>query len=201
MHPSRISTFLFLGFGLASRLVWGQAADQRRHDVELALTYSPQYTNILHGPHFWQQGATLELADNVFMGSSRHGAGWVVNVGRYQGRHITSDGESIDLTMGAVGLRYAFEADGGRVRLFAQQLLGVARGTSNVDAFPNPPNGYRSASNSVVLQTGAGIDIRMSDRFTLRPLQMDWLRTEFNNAESDYQNIYRFSIGVALKLN
>ena len=45
-------------------------------------------------------------------------------------------------------------------------------GTSDVEAFPNPPNGQNSASNTVALQAGAAIVIHINYLFTLRPRQV-----------------------------
>jgi peptidoglycan-associated lipoprotein len=50
------------------------------------------------------------------------------------------------------------------------------------------------------LQVGSGVDLHLSLHIALRPLQADWIRTEFDNASTNVQNNLRLGAGMVFRL-
>jgi hypothetical protein len=79
-----------------------------------------------------------------------------------------------------------------RISPFAQVLFGAARTGSGVFATSNSNTAFASAF-------GAGVDWKVRDRFSIRPLQFDYLLTHFPevaNGNNQTQNNLRVSTGI-----
>jgi outer membrane immunogenic protein len=85
---------------------------------------------------------------------------------------------------------------GHRLQTFAQALFGFAHGSGS--AFPQGNNLVDSA-NSFALDVGGGADYILQNRFALRVLQLDYLRTDLPNGNTDWQNSLRISAGVTIR--
>ena len=79
----------------------------------------------------------------------------------------------------------------GRVHPFAEALFGVAHGNGNLFDTLHSHNAYATA-------LGGGFDFRLSHRFSLRPLELDYLPSRFpeDTFGRQTQNNLRVSTGI-----
>lgn len=190
-----IRTLLLTGtMMLTTSIAWSQTAPANEgHEVDLAVTYSAQYNNVLGGPTFWQPaGGTIELSGNFY-----HGLGGVANVGGYRASNIAPGGVNLTMVTTTFGLRYTWAPRSRNYALFGQGLAGQAYGLDSV--FPQP-SGAVTSFNAFALLVGGGVDYRLNSHFAVRPFQCEWLWTEFPNAKNNLQNNIRFSAGIVFRL-
>jgi opacity protein-like surface antigen len=78
----------------------------------------------------------------------------------------------------------------GRFTPFAQALFGVAHGSGLF---------VPGVQNAFATSIGGGLDVRISNRFSLRPIQVDYLLTRFNEFDDGHaaQMNVRVSSGLA----
>jgi len=79
-----------------------------------------------------------------------------------------------------------------RITPFGQVLFGAARTGSGVFATSNSHTAFATA-------LGAGVDWNVRDRFSIRPVQFDYLLTHFpegTNGNNQTQNNLRVSTGI-----
>ena len=79
-----------------------------------------------------------------------------------------------------------------KIAPFGQVLFGAARTGSGVFATSNSHTSFATA-------LGAGVDWNVRDRFSIRPLQFDYLLTHFpeiTNGNNQTQNNLRVSTGI-----
>jgi hypothetical protein len=53
--------------------------------------------------------------------------------------------------------------------------------------------------DTFALQVGGGVDLRLSPHFAIRPLQADWLRTQFPNGATNVQNDLRLGAEIVFR--
>jgi hypothetical protein len=165
-------------------------------EVDLAVTYAVQHSNLVSTPTFWQQGGGVELSAQAY-----HGFGVAANI---TGTNVSSAANSsVGLTMvtATFGPRYTWNRFVGAARkrslaIFDQGLIGEAHGWNSY--FPSLA-GEQTAYNSFALQVGGGVDIGLSRHLAVRAIQADWLRTEFPNSTTNVQNSFRLAAGLVLR--
>jgi opacity protein-like surface antigen len=81
-----------------------------------------------------------------------------------------------------------------RITPFGQVLFGVAR--TNASAFFTS-----SSQNGFAMTAGGGVDLRLADHWSLRPLQVEYLLTRFQEASvgNQTQNDLRVSTGLVFR--
>jgi hypothetical protein len=84
-----------------------------------------------------------------------------------------------------------------KLQTFAEALFGFAHGSGS--AFPHG-NTLVSSANSFALDVGGALDYSLQKRFSVRLLQVDYLRTSLPNSSTDWQNNLRIGIGITLHL-
>jgi len=188
-----LRSLLLVGAVTITTTLNGQTPNTRTtsHEVDLALTYNALHNNLASGGNFWQQGGGLELSAEFY-----HGLGLAMSIAGARADNI-ANGVSLTTITELFGPRYTWTAPSGRSALFGEGLIGEAHGLDSV--FPSP-QGALSDYNSFALQTGGGVDLRLSKRFAVRPIQADWLRTQFPNARTNIQNNFRVGAGVVVRL-
>jgi outer membrane protein OmpA-like peptidoglycan-associated protein len=72
-------------------------------------------------------------------------------------------------------------------------LIGGARGSGSY--FPSASS-FKTSATSFAWSTGGGIDVRLSDRLSLRAVDAQFLRTGFPNASTNTQNHLQISAGI-----
>jgi len=93
-----------------------------------------------------------------------------------------------------IGKRY------GVFRPYGQVLIGGAHSNAYTNAYSDLKFQVSKApaNDAFSLDLGIGLDIAVSPRFAIRPFEVSWLRTGFNNAFSLNQESFRALAGVVL---
>ena len=146
---------------------------------------------------------------NVFGG----GGGFVYNVTPWIGVKADFNGYTqsnvLKMIGGNVGgnvFTYLFgpqiKRHSGRIQPFGEALFGAAH--SNLYANILTAGGYTSASsssNAFAMEFGGGCDIRVTNHFQIRPVEVDYLYTRFGANTTGYggsQNNFKYSGGINL---
>lgn len=156
--------------------------------------------------------------------------GWEGQVTGYLNRYFGITGDvsghyrSTDFTVPSTGLRasanqslYTFLAGPtitgrfGHHAVFGHALFGAARsdltGGVNIPIIGGFSTGIDRATKFAMV-FGGGFDLGLSPRFAIRPVQVDYLYTKFNNIEaitgglsttSGHQNSFRYSAGIVVR--
>ena len=166
------------------------------HEVDAAVTYTEQYSNLVSTPTFWHSGGSVELSAQL-----SHGFGLAANIAGTQTSNAAGSGIGLSLVTATFGPRYTLYHPLGAERkhslaIFGQGLLGQAFGFNSY--FPTASGGITS-DNSLALQVGGGVDLGLSRRFGVRAVQADWVRTEFPNGTTNVQNTLRLGAGVVFR--
>lgn len=166
-------------------------------EVDLAVTYTVQHSNLVSNPTFWQQGGSAELSTQTY-----RGFGIAANIAGTNVGDAANSGTGLTMVTATFGPRYTWyrPTGAGRKRSFAvfgQGLIGEAHGFNSY--FPTAA-GSLTDYNSFALQVGGGVDIGLSRHFAVRAIQADWLRTQFPNSTTNVQNTFRVAAGIVLRL-
>jgi opacity protein-like surface antigen len=119
---------------------------------------------------------------------------WVSGVADFGGYHVGSYGGvnvNDHMLTYLFGPRFTYRGHR-RISPFGQVLFGGARAGSGVFATSNSHTAFATAF-------GAGVDWNVRDRFSIRPLQFDYLLThlpEVTNGNNQTQNNLRVSTGI-----
>jgi peptidoglycan-associated lipoprotein len=175
----------------------GLRAQTDHHEVDAAVTYTEQYSNLVSTPTFWHSGGSVELSAQL-----RHGFGLAGNVAGTQTNNAAGSRIGLSLVTAAFGPRYTYFKPLGSERtrslaIFGQGLLGQAWGFNSY--FPTASGGITS-DNSLALQVGGGVDLGLSRHFGVRVFQADWVRTQLPNGTTNVQNTLRLGAGLLFRL-
>lgn len=201
MHP-RFGYFLPLvaslvtTAGLSAQAV-PAASTSGHQEVDVAVTYTEQYSNLVSTPTFWQPGGSAEVSAQVY-----RGLGLAANVTGNNVPNAANSGIGLSIVSANFGPRYTYYRPIGAehkrsVAIFGQGLIGQAWGFNSY--FPSMA-GVRTDYISFASQVGGGVDIGLSRHLALRVFQADWLRTEFPNANTNVQNNLRLAAGVVFRI-
>jgi len=88
-----------------------------------------------------------------------------------------------------------------KVTPFVHTLFGASRAKASIPAlsipgFPTIP-GTSVSSTGLAMSFGGGLDVNLSDRFSIRVAQVDWIPTRFNGGWST--DAVRLGFGIVLK--
>jgi hypothetical protein len=175
-----------------------QAAPSNR--VDLAVTYAAAHSvHAGSSSTFWLQGGAVELHAQIFRGLGVTASG--------TGLHVASNNPLVaplDLVTITFGPRYTLFPDR-RVSVFGEALVGEADGFHSLFAYgsgpvASPANGTTTSANSLAVQAGGGIDLRLTLRFAIRVIQADYLRTQLPNGGTNLQNNLRLAAGIDIRI-
>jgi opacity protein-like surface antigen len=76
----------------------------------------------------------------------------------------------------------------GRITPFVQALFGGAR---DIAASPT--------QNVFAMTAGGGVDFKVSEHFSVRPVQAEYFLTQFTNGTNKQQNSFRYSAGIVFR--
>lgn len=187
--------FLMLGAGSLMTVSLGaQAARTDHHEVDLAVTYTAQYSNLVSTPTFWQQGGGVGLSTQT-----THGFGVAANITGTRTRNAANSGVGLDMVTATFGPRYTRYKSSAKhsLAIFGQGLIGEAHGFNSY--FPSA-GGALTDYNSFALQVGGGVDVGLSRHLAVRAIQADWLRTLFPNSSTNVQNSLRVAAGIVIRI-
>jgi hypothetical protein len=182
--------------GLAAQQLY-PARTSDHHEVDAAVTYTQQYSNLVSTPTFWHSGGSAELSAQL-----RHGFGLAANVAGTQTNNAASSGVGLSLITATFGPRYTYYHPLGAQRkrslaVFGQGLLGQAWG---FDSYFPTASGVIRSDNSLALQVGGGVDLGLTRHFGVCVFQADWVRTQLPNGTTDVQNTLRLGAGIVFRL-
>jgi len=165
-------------------------------EVDLAITYTVQHSNLVSNPTFWQQGGSVELSTQTY-----RGFGIAANIAGTNIGDAANSGTGLTMVTATFGPRYTWYRPIGGARkkslaIFGQGLIGEAHGFNSY--FPTPAASLTDY-NSFALQVGGGVDLGLSRHIAVRAIQADWLRTEFPNSTTNIQNTFRAAAGIVLR--
>jgi hypothetical protein len=161
---------------------------------EISFTYSALRTNAPVGGCgcFWNSGGTVELAVPLW----RHFS----SVSEFSGQHAGSipgnSGTSLSLISALAGLRLSRPLNK-KVVPFAQSLIGVVHA---FDSYFPGSLGPTASATSFALATGGGIDVAVSPRWVVRPVQVEYQFMHLPNNAGNEQHDIRLSAGIVLRL-
>jgi hypothetical protein len=169
---------------------------QGHQEVDLAVTYTAQHSNLVSTPTFWQQGGSIELSTQTY-----RGLGIVANVTGTTIDNAADSGVGLSMVTTTFGPRYTWyrrtgAAEKHSIAIFGQGLIGEAHGFNSY--FPSS-TGVQTDYNSFALQVGGGVDLGLSHHFAVRVIQADWLRTQFPNSTTNVQNSLRLGAGIVVR--
>ena len=158
---------------------------------EVSLGYTTVHSNAPAGDcgcFYWQGGSA-----SVALGVAPH---WSL-AGSFDGFFANNQGTSglsPRMVTYLIGTRYDFLADTHRLVPFAKVLAG--------GAYAN--NGYfvpADRASAVTLKLGGGVDLSVSDHWAVRPIEVDYLWTHFNNAVNNRQNNLQLTTGIVYRFH
>ena len=166
------------------------------HEVDVAVTYTEQYSNLVSTPTFWHSGGSVELSAQF-----HRGFGLAANVAGTQTSNAADSGNSLSLVTATFGPRYTYYKPLGSehkrsLAVFGQGLLGQAWGFNSY--FPDPA-GVKTDAISLALQVGGGVDLGLTRHIGIRVFQADWVRTQLPNGTTNVQNTLRLGAGVVFR--
>ncbi len=170
--------------------VTAQAQDERK-TVEVFAGYSYLRANpsTSSSNNFSLNGGSASVAYNF-----NHWLSGVADFGGYHTTNAFANGLDGTVSTYLFGPRVSYHRFG-RVTPFGEALFGDAHAGANVFAASNSQNAFAMA-------LGGGVDYRVSSRFSIRPLKVDYLLTrfnEFNLNNRQNQNNLRVSTGIVFR--
>lgn len=179
--------------------VMAQAQVAPSNRVDLAVTYAAAHAvHVGNSSTFWLQGGVAELHSQFFRGLGVTASGTGLYVA---GKNpLVAPLNLVTITFGP---RYTLFPDQ-RVSVFGEALVGEAHGFHSLFAYgsgpvASPANGTTTSANSLAVQAGGGIDLRLTRRFAIRVIQADYLRTQLPNGGTNLQNNLRLAAGIDLR--
>lgn len=111
-----------------------------------------------------------------------------------RGSNVSSLGQNLNLITFMGGPRVSFT--GHRIVPFGQVLFGGAHASDSY--FPNASS-YTTSETKWAFSAGGGIDYNLTRRFSIRIPEVQFLRTNFNNAANNQQNQLMIGAGLVVK--
>jgi hypothetical protein len=166
--------------------VSASAQELPKIDVSASYSYLRAYpgNSVISG--FNLNGGSASVAYNL--------RDWVSGVADFGGYHVgNANGVNVDnhILTYMFGPRFTYRGYR-RISPFGQVLFGAARAGSGVFATGNSHTAFASSF-------GGGVDWNVRDRFSIRPLQFDYILTHFPEATGGTnltQNNLRVSAGI-----
>jgi outer membrane protein OmpA-like peptidoglycan-associated protein len=134
-----------------------------------------------------------------FISGAVHLTDWFAIAGEFTGGHssnISPLEQGLTLTTFTAGPRFSHGFH--RFTPFGEVLVGGAHGSNSY--FPSTASSNPSASTFAV-STGGGLDIGLTPRFSIRALDLQYLRTSFPNGVNNEQNQLMIGAGLVIKFS
>ena len=112
-------------------------------------------------------------------------------------RNVSNSGGGLNVSIFTGGIHYRPLIGHGRWKPFGHALVGVAHASGEL-----VQGQYSATSNAraaLATSFGGGLDLRVSQRFSLRLIEADYLLTTFINSTNDRQTSLHLSAGIVLR--
>jgi len=171
------------------------AAQLQTHSATVDVRYSAQISNAKPGNCgcFSLQGGAADFYLNMLGVGAKHGAGLGLAIDAGSVRTGSVNGAPFGLTLTTVTAGPRIVLPGHKIEPMAQALFGFAHGSDS--AFPSG-NTIVTSANSFALDVGGAADYWIGKQFSVRLIQLDYLRTSLPNLSSDSQNNLRVAAGL-----
>ena len=190
MRNNLLSWVLLMGATIATPLsaqVVPSAESGGGFHLNIAGTYSPARFSQVKGASFWVQGGSLQMQARL---GSR--LGLVTDARSFYTSNINSTGVGLTLITATAGPRYTLPISR-NLSVFGQVLFGRAMAFNGL--FPNGTH-LETSANSFALLTGGGLEMRLTDRISLRAIEANRMRTHLPNGATNDQNALLLGGGI-----
>jgi hypothetical protein len=162
-----------------------KAQDDAKFDIFAGYSYVRAYPSTRTLGSFGLNGGNASIAYKATPWLSA-----VADFGGYTNNNLFNASSSSTASTYLFGPRVSFHHIG-RVHPFAEALFGVAHGNAHLFETSASHNAFSAA-------LGGGFDLRINHRFSLRPLELDYLPTRFAETTGgrDTQSNLRASTGI-----
>jgi outer membrane immunogenic protein len=110
---------------------------------------------------------------------------------------ISSSGYGLTLSTYTAGARYLPRLGHSPMDLFGQVLIGFAHSSGSRVQGQNAQ--AANAGAAFASNFGGGLDLRTSQHFSIRLVEIDYLLTTFDNGHNNHQNILRVGAGAVVR--
>jgi hypothetical protein len=159
--------------------------------LEVAVLYNSLLSNVARADRFWMQGGSIQV-DGQFW----RGLGVEADISGFHTQNANNEGVGLNMITAAFGPSYRWSPAQHRYSFFAHALVGEANGFDSI--FPGAAAASSSA-NGLALQLGGALDLSLKHHLLMRIFEVDWLRTELPNADTNVQNNVRLATGVVVR--
>jgi len=154
----------------------------------IGATYSQARFSQTKGGSFWVQGTGIQ---SQFKVGARLG---LVSDGRiYYTSNINSTGVGLNFVSVTAGPRFTFPIRQ-KMAVFGQALFGGSLAYNGL--FPNGKGGLTTSAGGLAIIAGGGMEMRLSERVILRPIEVDRLRVHLPNGVNNTQNALALGAGI-----
>jgi outer membrane protein OmpA-like peptidoglycan-associated protein/opacity protein-like surface antigen len=132
-----------------------------------------------------------------FVFGSFHVTDWLAIEGEFTGGHssnISPLGQDLTLTTFTGGPRFSYRYH--HLTPYGEALVGGAHGGDSY--FPSQ-NSSTASATSFAFSAGGGLDYMLTPRFSLRAVDVQYLRTSFPNGTNNEQNQLMIGAGLVIK--
>ena len=188
-YVSFLRAALVMGLPAVCYAALGQAPV--KGDIQVAVTFQTSGSNLDYASaaSSFLYGGGAELSADLYKG--------IGVVASATGLHTSNSGQGIPINLVAItfGPRYTYKTHllKRKISLYGQALMGEMNGFDGL--YPAPKEPITSA-NSLALQFGGGLDIRLSRHFSFRALNADLLRSNLPDGTTNVQNNLRLGTGL-----
>jgi opacity protein-like surface antigen len=165
-----------------------QAQDVSKVDIFAGYSYVRENPSTSGVTSFSLNGGSASIAYNANSWLSG-----VADFGAYHNGNLLGTGASGTLSTYLFGPRISYHHYG-RITPFGEVLFGVAHAGASIA-------GTSGSDNAFAMSLGGGVDYRLTDRFAIRPVKVDYLMSRFSETGSggNTQNNLRVSTGIVFR--
>lgn len=170
------------------------AAAAQQPVVDFATTFTLERAQIAETgtPGFWLRGGSADAAITF-----QRDFGLAVNLTGEHASNINNNDEDLNKISLMAGPRFTHCA-ARETCLFIEGLFGGVHATDSL--FPSN-GGVSTASEGFSMQLGGGVNVPVGNGFSIRPLEADYVHTEFPNNRADSQNDLRLAFGFSYRFH
>ena len=168
--------------------VTAHAQDTPKVDIFAGYSYVRENPSTSGASSFNLNGGSASFAYNA-----KSWLSGVADFGAYHNGNILSTGTSGTLSTFLFGPRVSYRHLG-RITPFGEVLFGVAYAGASIA-------GASGSDNAFAMSLGGGVDYKLTHRFAIRPIKVDYLMTRFpeTGTAAQTQNSLRVSTGIVFR--